>query len=66
MTCVDRCAVVVALACLAVPVGGQEGAGRPELNAARIEKLTGLKGTSFPDEGVFKVTSPTSSRSTTT
>jgi len=51
-------AAVVALVCRTAPARSQEGAGRPELDPARIEKLTGLKGSLIPDEGVFKVTSP--------
>src|SRR5882762_8621682 len=42
-------------------VGGQVACGQDQqLDTAKIEEITGLKGTFNKDEGVFKVTSPRS------
>jgi len=53
----SRLALVVSVVFLAGPERAA-GAQEPKLDTARIEELTGLKGTLIAEEGVFKVTSP--------
>src|SRR5262249_38532368 len=49
---------LAALLAVAVAMAGPAHAEAPKLDTARIDEITGLKGTLIADEGVFKVTSP--------
>ncbi len=49
---------LVVLACISLMAASRASAQPTKLDTARIEEITGLKGTMIEQEGVFKVTSP--------
>ncbi len=49
---------LAAVLAVAVGMAGPARGEAPKLDTARIDEITGLKGTLIEDEGVFKVTSP--------